>query len=112
MTQDHMTKITVFHAEDGDTTWPFSDDARLADVAAWFNTKWFEVPLEYSTIAKCEIGTSDDYQCASITISYERPETASERVERLAATENLKAEQRERELVVLRALQAKYPSQT
>lgn len=114
MPDNHMIEITVFAAERGDKDWPFDYGARLADIAAWFNTKWSEVPLEYSAVAKCEIGATRSYDedVPTIKITYSRPETASERGERLAATENREARQRERELTTLRSLQAKYPGQT
>ena len=108
---ERQVSVTVFRAEQYDGKAPFSYDTKLVDVIAWFQQKLEEIPEQYRANAVCEIGSTGGYEGSTywtIEITYDRPETASERGERIAAAEAQAIEKREREIAAAKATLARY----
>lgn len=99
----------AFSTHAGCDDWPTGG---LTDIVAWFHAALEEIPVEFRTDAKCEIGV-DHYDWGeyypTIEISYCRPETAKEADARAASDEAASESIRQREVDLLRRLQEKYP---
>ena len=87
--------------------WPPED---AAGALAWFQAKLTDVPPEFRGTARIEIGSeeSDGSSKATIEVSYTRPETDDEEVEREGQIAARAESRRAEELRTLAALQTKY----
>ena len=108
----HQTKINVCDVEQYDDGWPTKDTTLLVNVIAWFNSKLCEIPGQYRANARCEIDSVSGYEgehYGHIEISYERPETDAEKARRIVDEESRIGSTRQREIDLMKKLQAKYP---
>lgn len=76
----------------------------LAEVIEWLQTMMHEIPEKCRDTAEIELYGGD---APSLKISYRRPETAEETVNRRAAEEQRAERQRQRDLADYRHLKAK-----
>lgn len=110
MEERQSIRVTVCKCEQYAEDWPFSDDSKLSDVVAWFAAREQEIPEEFRAKARCEIDSRLIYDSAlaTIEISYLRSETDQEMADRQQRAARAVADDRARELELLRRLQAKY----
>ena len=113
MSTHQNTKINVCDVEQYDGGWPTRNTpSLLVDVIAWFSNKLAEIPEQYRADARCEIDAVSGYEgesYAHIEISYERPETDKEMTYIIMNEDTLSGRIREREIDMMKKLQAKYP---
>lgn len=107
-------RVTICSVDQHEGDWPTPNyPTLLLDAIAWFQGKLEQIPEEYRANARCEINSTGGYEgehYGHIEISYDRPETVSERGERTAREEAHLAVLRAKELKALRILQTKYPN--
>lgn len=83
MSERHLVHVEVASVEEGDADWP---GQRLDEFLAWVQTKVDTVPVEHIGEVTIKLGSEGgDYgsSTATIDIGYTRPESESEKVERL-----------------------------
>jgi hypothetical protein len=103
-------RIELLQAEQHTSDWPPEDAQGALD---WFASKLARVPTEHRASARISIGSQGSYDgdyCATITITYDRPETDAEMARRDHQQALFVARKRTLELQALAALQAKYGS--
>lgn len=105
---EHKTKtVMVVQVSQYDAAFP---PENADNFVQWVNQKISEIPEQYMSSAKVEIGAEDSYGSyhATIEISYRRPETDEEMQARIYAQESFAEQRRSRELRQLAELKAKY----
>lgn len=102
--------VIVYQGEQYDDGFP--DLCRLIDVIGWLNDLLQSIPSEFRGDAKCEIDSRSGWEgshYATIEISYRRPETDEEMVQRHAKERARIDVRAAEEIAALKALKAKYP---
>lgn len=111
-----MTTVKVVRQEQYDSG-PFNfgaefEDGTLKAVIDSLLAIRESIPAEHRDSARCGIEAEGSYEgsChATISVSYERPETGEEAAARIAKRVSADEQARQRELATLAALRAKYP---
>lgn len=84
----------------------------LVQYAAWLSAKLSAIPEEYRKSASVEINAEPSYEGSAVLeykITYERPETDTERLAREADEARREENRKAHELEQLKRLRAKYP---
>lgn len=102
--------VTVYKGEWGDDDWP---PENAVEFLTWFQSKMAKIPAGYRGDAVVRIGSRAcfDSDVPTLEIYYTRPETDDEIRARIMAERREREQVRQRELAMLRALQAKYGDQ-
>lgn len=104
-----MKRIEHFKDTQYGSDWP---NEKLTKAVGWFQKQLNSIPVDFRDSATLDIDTEfdgySDYKTACIRIIYYRPETIDEYNERVALADKQANLQRERDLMVLAELKAKY----
>lgn len=111
MSDGHMMRVTVFSAEQYDSSFPCPRGTRLVEFERWLAGKISEIPEEYREQATIDLDTRyghEDSSYVTVEIEYRRPETEGEASARLAKADAAARSLKDTELALLAALKKKY----